>query len=193
MARLLALFLLAFVLTGCDRHAAQPPQFKGADVTGLEYARGFALTDQDGKPRTLADYRGKVVVVFFGYTQCPDVCPTTMAQLAGVMQKLGARASEVQVVFITLDPARDTQELLKQYVPAFNPAFVGLRGTPEQTDAVAKEFKVFYQKVEGTKPDNYSINHTSGIFLFDKAGKVRVIETTTDAASIEHDVRQLLG
>ncbi|MGB9110863.1 MAG: SCO family protein [Telluria sp.] len=201
MKKLLPLFAaaalalpLAFSLCGCDKLAGKQASFQNTDVTGLDYAKGFSLLDHTGKPRTLADYKGKVVVVFFGYTQCPDVCPTTMAEMAGVMQKLGAQADQVQVLFITLDPERDTQQLLASYVPAFDKRFVGLYGTPEQTARTAKEFKVFYAKVPGTTPGSYTIDHTAGSYVFDRDGKLRLfIRHGGGADPIVHDLRQLLS
>jgi protein SCO1/2 len=184
--------LVAVPLAGCDKPAAKP-SFDNTDVTGLDYARNFALTDFNGKPRTLADYKGKVVAVFFGYTQCPDVCPTTMAEMANVMKQLGPQADQVQVLFITLDPERDTPELLKGYVPAFDKRFMGLYGTPEQTAAVAKEFKVFYTKVPGSDPGTYSIDHTAGTYVFDRDGKLRLfVRHGQGPAPLVHDIRQLL-
>lgn len=184
--------LVAVALAGCNKPAR--PSFDNTDVTGLDYARNFSLTDFDGKPRTLADYKGKVVLVFFGYTQCPDVCPTTMAEMANVMKQLGPQADQVQVLFITLDPERDKPELLKSYVPAFDPRFVGLYGTPAQTAAVAKEFKVFYTRVPGSSPDNYSIDHTAGTYVFDRNGKLRLfVRHGQGPAPLVHDIRQLLS
>jgi protein SCO1/2 len=186
--------VLAVSLSGCDKLPAKQASFQNTDVTGLNYAKGFALTDHTGKPRTLADYKGKLVVVFFGYTQCPDVCPTTMAEMASVMQKLGPQADQVQVAFITLDPERDTPQLLASYVPAFDKRFVGLYGTPEQTAKVAKEFKVFYAKVPGKEPGSYTIDHTAGSYVFDRDGKLRLfIRHGGGADPIVHDLRQLLS
>jgi protein SCO1/2 len=191
---LVAACALALSVTACDKLPGKQASFQNTDVTGLDYAKGFALTDHTGKPRTLADYKGKVVVVFFGYTQCPDACPTTMAEMAGVMQKLGPQADQVQVLFITLDPERDTQPLLASYVPAFDKRFVGLYGTPEQTAKTAKEFKVFYSKVPGTSPGSYTIDHTAGSYVFDKDGRLRLfIRHGGGADAIVHDVRQLLS
>jgi len=186
---------LAFSLSGCDKlPGKQAASFQNTDVTGLDYAKGFSLTDHTGKPRTLADYKGKVVVVFFGYTQCPDVCPTTMAEMAGVMQKLGPQADQVQVLFITLDPERDTQPLLASYVPAFDKRFVGLYGTPEQTAKTAKDFKVFYSKVPGKDPGSYTIDHMAGSYVFDKDGRLRLfIRHGGGADAIVHDIKQLLS
>jgi protein SCO1/2 len=185
---------LTVSLAACDKlPGKQQTSFQNTDVTGLDYAKGFALTDHTGKPRTLADFKGKVVVVFFGYTQCPDVCPTTMAEMATVMQKLGPLADQVQVLFITLDPERDTQQLLANYVPAFDKRFIGLRGTPEQTAQTAKEFKVFYSKVPGTSPGSYTIDHTAGSYVFDRDGRLRLfIRHGQGPDPIVHDLRQLL-
>jgi protein SCO1/2 len=197
MKKLLPLLVaaaMAFSISGCDKLPGKQPSFQNTDVTGLDYAKGFSLTDHTGKPRTLADYKGKVVVVFFGYTQCPDVCPTTMAEMAGVMQKLGPQADQVQVLFITLDPERDTQQLLANYVPAFDKRFVGLYGTPDQTAKTAKEFKVFYSKVPGTSPGSYTIDHTAGSYVFDRDGKLRLfIRHGGGADPVVHDIRQLLS
>jgi protein SCO1/2 len=192
---LVAACALTFSLSACDKlPGKQAASFQNTDVTGLDYAKGFSLTDHTGKPRTLADYKGKVAIVFFGYTQCPDVCPTTMAEMASVMQKLGPQADQVQVLFITLDPERDTPQLLASYVPAFDKRFVGLYGTPEQTAKTAKDFKVFYSKVPGTAPGSYTIDHMAGSYVFDRDGRLRLfIRHGGSADAIVHDVRQLLG
>ena len=187
-------FSMALGLSGCDKLASKPASFQNTDVTGLQYAQDFALTDQNGKPRTLADFKGKVVVMFFGYTQCPDVCPTTMAELAGVMKELGPLADQVQVLFVTVDPERDTQALLAQYVPAFDKRFLGLYGDAAATAKVAKEFKVFYAKVPGKEPGSYSMDHTAGSYVFDKNGKVRLfLRHGQGAAPIVRDLKQLLS
>ena len=190
----LAAAILALSLSACDKLPGKQASFQNTDVTGLDYAKGFSLTDHTGKPRTLADYKGKVVLVFFGYTQCPDVCPTTMAEMASVMQKLGPQADQVQVLFVTLDPERDTQQLLASYVPAFDKRFVGLYGTPEQTAKVARDFKVFYSKVPGKEPGSYTIDHTAGTYAYDREGRLRLfIRHESGADAIVHDIRQLLG
>ena len=149
LLRLLLALSAAASLAACEPPGAPRADFKSIDITGANYASSLALPDQNGTPRTLADFKGKVTVVFFGYTQCPDVCPTTMAELAQVKKSLGADGDRVQGVFVTVDPERDTPEVLKAYMASFDPSFVALRGTPEQTAAVAKEFKVFYAKVPG--------------------------------------------
>lgn len=190
----------ALLLAGCAglMTACGPSKpelkFNNTDVTGLDYAKNFALTDHTGKPRTLADFKGKVVVMFFGYTQCPDVCPTTMVEMANVMKALGADADRVQVLFVTVDPDRDTQEILSQYVPAFDKRFLGLRGDAAQTEKVAKEFKVFYQKVPGKQPGSYTMDHTAGSYVFDPAGHIRLfVKHGQGAQTLVHDLRLLLS
>ena len=176
--------------------ACQPakPTFKAIDITGADYARGFALPDANGRQRTLADFKGKVVVVFFGYTQCPDVCPTTMAELAEVKRALGADGAKVQGVFVTIDPERDTPELLKAYVANFGPDFVALRGSPEQLKTLAKDFKVFYAKVPGKAEGSYTMDHTAGSYIFDGQGRVRLFTRYgTGAKALADDLKLLLS
>lgn len=190
-ALLLAVFASVFLLAACNQK--QPVVFQNTDVTGLDYAKDFALTDHNGKLRTLADFKGKVVAIFFGYTQCPDVCPTTMTEMANVMKQLGPLSDKVQVLFVTVDPERDTQALLSKYVPAFDPRFLGLRGDAAATEKVAKEFRVFYQKVPGKEPGSYTMDHTAGTYVFDPQGRIRLfIRNGQDTASIAHDVKLLL-
>jgi protein SCO1/2 len=193
--RALALGLagLAF-LAGCDRLSGQSaaPTFHFTDITGAEFARRLDLPDADGKPRTLADWHGKVTVVFFGYTQCPDVCPTTMAELAQIRKLLGADADRLQTVFVTIDPERDTPEILKSYVANFGPGVVALRGSAEQTAAAAKEFKVFYAKVGGKSPGSYTMDHSAASFVFDPSGKVRLyVPYGGDPKTLAADIKQL--
>jgi len=184
-------------LAGCDGKtpgATAKPSFKGVDITGAEYARTLSLTDPDGQRRSLADFKGKVVVVFFGYTQCPDVCPTTMAELAEVKRQLGADGARVQGIFVTLDPERDTAVLLKAYVANFGPDIVGLRGTPEEIQAAAKEFKVFYNKVPGKTETSYTVDHTAGSYIFDAMGKVRLFTRYgSGAQALIDDLKLLLA
>jgi protein SCO1/2 len=187
--RLLAA-LAALPLVACERVA---PKFNSVDITGADYARDFALTDAQGQRRTLADFRGKVVVVFFGFAQCPDVCPGTLSQLAEIKRRLGADGDKLQAVFITVDPERDTPAVLAQYVPAFDPSFIGLYGTPEETAKVAKDFKVFYQKVAGKTPTSYTIDHTAGSYVFDKEGRVRLfVRHAQPLEATLADIKQLL-
>jgi protein SCO1/2 len=184
-------------LAACDGvlpGGTSKPSFKAVDITGAEYARSLSLQDPDGHTRTLADYKGKVVVVFFGYTQCPDVCPATMAELAEVKRSLGADGARVQGLFVTIDPARDSAELLKAYVANFGPDIVGLRGTPEQTVATAKEFKVFFNKVPGKTDTSYTMDHTAGSYVFDAKGRVRLFTRYgTGAQALADDLKILLS
>jgi protein SCO1/2 len=190
MRAILAAIAAAMLLAACSPDA---PTFKGADITGASFGRELTLADHHGKARTLADFRGKAVVIFFGYTQCPDVCPTALSALAEAMRRLGADATRVQVLFVTIDPERDTADLLSRYVPAFHPSFLGLRGDAEATARVAKEFKVIYQKVPGQTPDTYTMDHSAGLYLFDPQGRLRVFESHGQGAeAIAHDLAQLL-
>jgi protein SCO1/2 len=192
--RLALAAIAAFTLAGCQKAGPDKPAFKGVELTGAEYARTLSLTDQDGRARTLGDFKGKVVVVFFGYTQCPDVCPTTMAEVAEVKRSLGADGDKVQGVFVTVDPERDTAALLKAYLASFDPSFVGLRGSEEQTQAAAKEFKVFYAKALGKTPETYTMDHTAASFIFDTEGRVRVYARYgAGAEPLAHDIKLLLA
>lgn len=184
----------ALSLAACQKSGPDKPAFKGIDLTGAEYARTLNLTDQDGRARSLADFKGKVLVVFFGYTQCPDVCPTTMAEVAEVKRGLGADGDKVQGIFVTIDPERDTAQLLKAYLASFDPSFVGLRGSEEQTQAAAKEFKVFYAKVPGKTPETYTMDHTAASFIFDTEGRVRVYARYgAGAQPLTDDIKLLLA
>lgn len=186
--------LAALSLSACQQASPGKPDFKGVDLTGAEYARTLNLTDQDGRARSLADFKGKVLVIFFGYTQCPDVCPTTMAEVAEVKRSLGADGDKVQGIFVTIDPARDTAALLKSYLTSFAPSFVGLRGSEEQTLAAAKEFKVFYAKAPGKTPETYTMDHTAASFIFDTEGRVRVYARYgAGAEPLAHDIKLLLA
>ena len=183
------------LLAGCDRLSLPTPSgtsFKGVDITGATYS--YTLPDQNGTLRTPGDFQGKVVAVFFGYTQCPDVCPTALAELAQVKQALGPDGARVQGVFVTVDPERDTPEKLKTYMTAFDPSFVALRGTPAQTEAIAKSFKAYYKKVPGADADSYTVDHTAGSYVFDPQGRLRLFvrygQPVPDWVS---DLRQLLA
>ena len=188
--RTLVAALLLLALAACSPDG---PKFKSSDVTGSSFGREFALQDASGKTRTLADFRGKAVVVFFGYTQCPDVCPTTLSTLAETMKLLGPDADRVQVVFITIDPERDTPAMLGEYVPAFDKRFVGLAGDAAATERVAKEFKVIYQKQPGPTPTTYSMDHSAGVFVFDPQGRLRLYARHGQGPdAYAHDLRELL-
>ena len=189
-AGLIWVLLLAMVLAACGA----PAKFNATDLTGADWGKDFALTDHHGKPRRLADFKGSVVVMFFGYTQCPDVCPTTLANMRELMDTLGPDAGRVQVVFVTVDPERDTQQLLAAYVPAFHPGFLGLYGDEAATAAVAKEFKVFYHKQPGQTPSSYSVDHTAGSYVFDPSGRLRLyLRHGETPERIAQDLRRLLA
>ena len=194
--RALIALCVAGSLAGCDKLGLSAPAaaaFNGVDITGAEYGRELALPDADGQARTLGDFKGKVSVVFFGYTQCPDVCPTTLAELARIKQSLGADGSRVQGVFVTVDPERDTAEVLKAYVGNFDPSFVALRGSAAQTTAAAREFKVFFAKVPGKTPDSYTMDHTAGSYVIDAKGRLRLFERYgTPPEALAADLKQLL-
>jgi protein SCO1 len=185
-----ALVVACAALAGC---APDGPKFQSSDVTGSTFGRNFDLIDATGKPRTLADYRGKAVVIFFGYTQCPDVCPTTLAELAEVMKRLGPDAERVQVLFVTVDPERDTQDLLANYVPAFDPRFMGLYGDAAATERTAKEFRIIYQKQPGATPGSYTMDHSAGTYIFDPQGRLRLYVSYGQGPDVfAHDLRELL-
>jgi protein SCO1/2 len=187
----LPIILFALVLAACG---LDKPQFNSTDITGADYGKSLQLPDFTGKVRTLADFEGEVVVVFFGYTQCPDVCPTTLAEMKDVKAKLGDQGKRLQVLFVTVDPERDTPELLANYVAAFDPTFLGLRGDPDATAKVAKDFKVFYQKVPGKTPDTYSVDHTAGSYIFDPQGRLRLfVRHGEPADKIAADIKTLLA
>ncbi len=189
----ICLAALAFLMVACNKEAASE-KFINADISGLGYAQDFALTDHHGKPSKLADFKGKAVVMFFGYTQCPDVCPTTMVEMSEVMKQLGPLADKVQVLFVTIDPARDTQALLAQYVPGFDSRFIGLYGNEEETEKVAKEFKVFFQKVPGKTEGSYTMDHTAGSYVFDPQGHIRLfVRHDQGPEPIVHDLKLLLS
>jgi len=184
------LLLVLVIAAGCQRG---DDGFQATDITGAEFGKGFTLTDHAGTTRTLADFRGKVVVVFFGYTHCPDVCPTTLAELAGAMKKLGADADKVQVLLVTVDPERDTPAVLGPYVTAFDPRFVALRGDAAATEQVAREFKVIYQKVTGKVPANYTMDHSAGTYVFDAQGRIRLYVGYGRGTDVfVHDIGRLL-
>jgi protein SCO1/2 len=177
-------------LVGCTEPKAA---FKGVDITGADYAKELNLLDQNGQVRKIKDFSGKLLVVFFGYTQCPDVCPTTMQELAEVKRLLGADGDKLQAVFVTVDPERDTTELLKAYVENFDASFVALRPTPEQLPLIAKEFKIYFKRVEGKTPTSYTMDHSAGSYTFDTQGKVRLFNRYgMGPEALAHDFKLLL-
>lgn len=193
-AAVLTLALASAFIAGCDRAPGGGPAFKAIDVSGADFGRELALPDAEGRPRSLADFRGKVTVIFFGYAQCPDVCPTTLAELAEARRALGRAGQDVQGVFVTVDPERDTPEMLKAYVASFDPSFVALRGTPDQTADAAREFKVFFAKVPGKTPGSYTMDHTAGSYVIDTQGRLRLFERYgAPAEQLQSDLEKLLA
>lgn len=174
MRRLLFAFVAVLALAGCQP-SPPPPVFLATDITGATFARDFRLTDHNGQTRTLADFRGKAVAIFFGYIHCPDVCPTTLSDFAAALRQLGAQADSVQVIFVTVDPERDTPELLRAFVPAFNPGFLGMYADPETLRQLAKEYKVVYQKAAVKATDDYLIDHSAGTYIYDPKGNLRLL------------------
>jgi protein SCO1/2 len=178
------------VLTACSESS---PSFSSVDVTGANYAKDFSLTDHNGKLRQLSDFKGKVVVVFFGFTQCPDVCPTSMAELAEVKKALGRDGDKLQGLFVTVDPARDTPEVLKGYMENFDPSFLALYTTPEKLAELAKDFKVYYKRAEGKTPTSYTIDHSAGSYIYDTKGNLRLFTRYGSGAKVlTSDIQQLL-
>lgn len=189
-----ALLGSAALLAACERAGAPKATFKATDITGADYGKSLALTDPAGRVRTLADWSGKVVVLFFGFTQCPDVCPTTLATMADAMKRLGPDADRVQVLFVTLDPARDTAAVLAPYVTAFDPRFLGLLGDMAATAKAARDFKVFFQRVPGKTEGTYSIDHTAASYVLDGKGRLRLyVRHQQTGEEIAGDLRLLLS
>ena len=179
------------VLLACS---PDQPAFKSTDVTGASFAQGLKLKDHHGNERSMQDFKGRIVVVFFGFTQCPDVCPTSMTTMAEVKRLLGAKGDLLQVLFITVDPERDTPALLKEYMASFDPGFIALRPEPEQVKRVADDFKIYFKKVPGSTPTSYTMDHSAGKYIFDTEGRVRLFSAYgTDAATIASDIRVLLS
>lgn len=184
--------IAALALAGCQP-TPQPPTFQATDITGAAFARDFRLTDHNGQVRALADFRGKVVAVFFGYTHCPDVCPTTLADFANALQTMGPLADRVQVIFVTVDPARDTPEMLRQFVPSFNPAFLGMYADAGTLEQLAKEYKVVYQKTSVKAADDYLIDHSAGTYVYDPKGNLRLlVPYGSGPDAIAQDLKTLL-
>jgi protein SCO1/2 len=190
LRRFWSTIICSALLAACE---AGGPQFKSTDITGVDYGRALALTDHTGKARTLDDFRGKAVVLFFGFTHCPDVCPTTLADMAQVKRKLGPLGERVQVLFVTVDPERDTLDKLAKYVPAFDPSFLGLRGSLEDTRAVAREFKIYFEKRPGATPGEYTIDHSAQSYVIDPQGRLRLfVRHERIGEDLAPDLRTLL-
>ncbi|UCD69126.1 MAG: SCO family protein [Betaproteobacteria bacterium] len=193
--RLLVALLLAVCLSfaGCEQKGASEA-FESADITGADFGRQFTLIDHSGKLRRLEDFRGKVVVMFFGFTHCPDVCPTTLVEFNAALEELGEAAQRVQILFVTVDPERDTPEVLGSYVTAFNADFLGLTGTADQIAEVAREFRIVYRKVEGSRPGSYSVDHSAGTYIFDQQGRIRLYAPYGQGSeAIASDIGRLLN
>lgn len=195
MTRYFAYFLTALMvvlLSACSPSNEESTLF-GTDIAGADFATGFKLTDHHGEVRQLSDYQGKVVALFFGFTHCPDICPTTMADLAAAMKLMGGNSDEVQVLFVTVDPERDTPEVLAQFVPSFDSRFIGLTGTVEEIDQVAKAFKIFYARQQEPGQTGYSFDHSAGVYVYDKQGKIRIyLKYGQKPVEIAHDLSRLL-
>ena len=189
-----SLFLFAaFAVSSLAACGPESEKFRSTDITGASFGRELALTGHDGKPRTLADFRGRFVVLFFGYTHCPDVCPTTLVDMAEAMKKLGGDAARVQVLFVTVDPERDTPEVLAKYVPAFDPGFLGLSGDLAATQRTAQEFKIFYEKRAGSTPSAYTVDHSAQSYVIDPQGRLRLfVRPERIAPDLAEDLRALL-
>lgn len=193
-AAFLAALVVAAGIAGCDKIAPARSPFQGVDVTGSDIARELRLKDASGKPRSLADFRGKVVVVTFGYTHCPDVCPMTLSNLASARKKLGDDGRDVQVLFVTVDPQRDTPQILSEYVPAFDPTFMGLTGTPDEVTAATKEFRVYASARAARAGEEYTVDHSAQMFAFDRSGKLRLVfPPDMQPQAIASDLRILLN
>jgi protein SCO1/2 len=186
------LFLAASLLA-CQKSEPPAPVFHATDITGAAFARDFELTDHNGQTRKLSDFRGKLVAMFFGYTHCPDVCPTTLSDFAMALKSMGVDAKKVQVIFVTVDPERDTPDILKKYVPAFNPTFLGMVTDPAHLVMLAKEYKVVYEKTSGRKQGDYLIDHSAGTYIYDQEGRLRLLMPYGSGAEvIAKDLKALL-
>lgn len=193
LLRSTAVLLLAGALLGACTDSSGP-KFTSVDITGADYARDFSVPDHNGQLRSMKDFNGKVVVMFFGYTQCPDVCPTSMGELAEVKRLLGPKGDKLQGLFVSLDPERDRPEMLKDYMANFDPSFLALVPTPEALPALAKEFKIYYKKVPGSTPTSYTLDHSAGSYVFDTQGKVRLYARyNSGAKAMAADIAQLLA
>ena len=193
---LICLGLCSALLAACSDKPADGAAggFAGIDITGADYATGFALTDHNGQPRTLADFKGKAVVIFFGYTQCPDVCPTSMSEMAQAKQLLGADGDKLQGLFVSVDPERDTPAIMKEYMASFDPTFLALYAEPNQLPEVAKSFRIYYKKVEGKTPTSYTMDHSAGSYVYDTQGRLRLYHRYgSGAQALADDLKKLLA
>lgn len=187
-----ALAVGALLLGGCSD--SSKPGFSAIDLTGADYAKDFALTDHNGQARTLKDFQGKIVVMFFGYTQCPDVCPTSLTELAAVKKLLGPDGDKLQGLFVTIDPERDTPEVMKSYMANFDPSFLALHAaSPDKLAATAKDYKVYYKRVDGKSPTSYTMDHSAGMYVYDTQGRLRLYSRYgSGAGALAADIKLLL-
>jgi len=191
MNRNFLLAVLCLLAVACNR---VPVEFRNTDLTGATFARQFTLSDHNAQIRTLGDFKGKVVVIFFGYASCPDICPSTLSRLAAVMKALGPESERVQVLFVTVDPDRDTADRLRDFVPWFHPSFLGLRGNAQETKAVSEEFRIFSARRELGSQLGYVLDHSSGAYVYDPAGRIRLyVKDTASVEEIVADIRLLLS
>ena len=186
-----AVAVAGLLLAGCSTDG---PAFTGVDITGASYATSFDLTDQTGQRRTLADFKGQVVVLFFGFAQCPDVCPTTMTELAQVKGELGSDGDKLQGLFVTVDPERDTPDIMREYMANFDPSFLALYADPGELEQVAKDFKTYFKKVDGPTDTSYTMDHSAGSYIFDTKGAIRLYSRYgTPVESLTQDIKYLLA
>jgi protein SCO1/2 len=191
MNRNFLLAVLCLLAVACNR---VPVEFRNTDLTGATFARQFTLSDHNAQIRTLGDFKGKVVVIFFGYASCPDICPSTLSRLAAVMKALGPESERVQMLFVTVDPDRDTADRLRDFVPWFHPSFLGLRGNAQETKAVSEEFRIFSARREVGSQLGYVLDHSSGAYVYDPAGRIRLyVKDTASVEEIVADIRLLLS
>lgn len=195
--KILLLVPVILALVACDAKQGSSQQsnngFVGTDITGADFPKPLVLTDHFGKKRTMSDFAGKVVVLFFGYTHCPDVCPTTMVELKNTMKLLGDKSNEVQVLFVTVDPSRDTQAVLAEFVPSFDKRFIGLWGSLQETAETLGNFKIYFSKIAGKSANDYTIDHSAGMYVFDKVGKIRLyMSYGQKPAEMASDITKLL-
>ena len=194
LQRLAACALLAGTAGFLGACSDAKPSFASVDITGVDYAKGFELADHNGQLRHLTDFAGKVVLMFFGYTQCPDVCPTTMSEMIEIKKALGKDGDRLQVLFVTVDPERDTPELLKAYMENFDPTFLALRATPEKLVELTKDYKIYYKKVDGSTPTSYTMDHSAGSYIYDPQGKLRLFTRYgSPKEALTKDIQTLLA
>jgi protein SCO1 len=192
LACITIIFAVGLLLAACQHD--EPPPWQLSDITGHMPDLSFQLSNDEGKTVTAADYRGKVTLLYFGYTHCPDVCPLTLAHLHAVLQKLGKPADNVRILFVSVDPTRDTPAVMHDYVRAFDPHAIGLTGSPTDIEALTKRYRAAFTREPGAADGSYEVSHSSGIYIFDENGKARLLATPADPQDkIVHDLQLLLS